>query len=226
MSVQRAVTLLNAAGPDRSGGDWMRVSIGERDAGLLSLREELFGPRLEATAACPGCAEQLDLTFSTVDVRVAPIALAGAGDEFSVDEAGYTVSCRLATSADLLEIAATAPADRRDTLLKRCVVAGRFAGAPVDPSTLPDEVLAAAVGQMARVDAQADVQIALVCPVCTNQWSMTFDILTYLWSEVDDWARRLLIEVHTLASAYGWSERDIVEMSARRRRTYLELVGV
>jgi len=54
---------------------------------------------------------------------------------------------------------------------------------------------------------------------------MTFDILTYLWSEIEDWAQRLLLEVHTLALAYGWSERDILAMSPRRRRLYLEMVG-
>jgi hypothetical protein len=161
-----------------------------------------------------------------MDVRVAPLALAGLDGELCVQEAGYAVTCRLATSADLLEIAAAAPADGRDALLKRCVVAARFAGAPVDPATLPDGVLAAAIARMASADSQADVQIALVCPVCANQWSMPFDILAYLWSEVEDWAQRLLIDVHTLASAYGWSERDIVSMSARRRRSYLELAGV
>jgi hypothetical protein len=37
-------------------------------------------------------------------------------------------------------------------------------------------------------------------------------------------ARRLLIEVHSLASAYGWSETDILSMSEPRRALYLEMV--
>jgi hypothetical protein len=39
------------------------------------------------------------------------------------------------------------------------------------------------------------------------------------------WVRRLLREVHTLALAYGWREADILNMSARRRRFYLEMAG-
>jgi hypothetical protein len=32
-------------------------------------------------------------------------------------------------------------------------------------------------------------------------------------------------DVHQLASAYGWSEHDILTMSAGRRQLYLELVA-
>jgi hypothetical protein len=31
--------------------------------------------------------------------------------------------------------------------------------------------------------------------------------------------------VHVIASAYGWSERDILAMSAARRRLYLDVIG-
>jgi hypothetical protein len=42
---------------------------------------------------------------------------------------------------------------------------------------------------------------------------------------VEDWASRLLLEVHALASVYGWSERDVLNLSPRRRRLYLDMVG-
>jgi hypothetical protein len=77
---------------------------------------------------------------------------------------------------------------------------------------------------MAEADPQAEVRIALSCPGCSNQWSSVFDIVAFLWGEIEDWAQRLLLEVHALASAYGWSERDIVAMGPRRRRFYLEMV--
>jgi hypothetical protein len=54
---------------------------------------------------------------------------------------------------------------------------------------------------------------------------MVFDVVSYLWGEIEDWAERLLRDVHSLAAAYGWSERDIVGMSALRRRLYLELAN-
>jgi hypothetical protein len=224
LPVQRALTLLTAAWPDTADHDWARVSVGERDGGLLRLREELFGSRLEATAVCPRCGERLDLTFSTRDI-VAPPTSPDPDGELGVEDAGYTIRYRLATSADLLEIATAAATDARDALLQRCVLEARFLDAAVEPASLPDDVVKTVVEHMARADAQADVHVALDCPACSHQWSMPFDILSYLWSEIDDWARRLLFEVHTLARAYGWSERDIVGMSAQRRRLYLELAG-
>ena len=81
----------------------------------------------------------------------------------------------------------------------------------------------AVIRELAAGDPQAEVLLSLRCPACEHEWSTPFDILAYLWDEIDDWARRLLSEVHTLASAYGWSERDVLGMSARRRRLYLEM---
>jgi hypothetical protein len=38
-------------------------------------------------------------------------------------------------------------------------------------------------------------------------------------------ARRALSEVHVLATAYGWSESEIFEMSSARREFYLQMVS-
>jgi hypothetical protein len=46
-----------------------------------------------------------------------------------------------------------------------------------------------------------------------------------LWDEIDARARALLAEVHTLASAYGWSEGEILSLGAARRASYLAMVG-
>ena len=113
----------------------------------------------------------------------------------------------------------------RETLLARCIQTAIRGNSNFSVSSLPDEVVKTVIDRMADADPQADVQIALTCPVCQHRWSMVFDILSYLWNEIDDWAQRLLREVYALASAFGWSERDILGMSARRRHLYLEMIG-
>jgi hypothetical protein len=224
--MQRALTLLATAWPERSVDEWARASIGERDGRLIRLREELFGSRLETTTVCPKCGEQLELTFNTQDIQVPMLAFPALLEEgVRMEAAGYEVTCRLPTSADLLEIAKSVATDGRDALLKRCVRVARLGGEVVDPATLPDDVVSAVIAGMAQADPQAEVQIALACVACLHNWSLPFDILLYLWSEIEDWAQRLLLEVHALASAYGWSERDIVAMSPQRRRLYLDMVG-
>jgi hypothetical protein len=49
------------------------------------------------------------------------------------------------------------------------------------------------------------------------------DVAAFVWAEIESEARRLLLEVDVLARRYGWSERDILDMSPIRRYQYLEL---
>jgi hypothetical protein len=48
----------------------------------------------------------------------------------------------------------------------------------------------------------------------------------FLWNELDDWAARILSQVHILASNYGWSESEIVALSPQRRQYYQDLIGI
>ena len=227
-ALRRALMLLTAAWPERSTAEWAALSIGERDECLVLLREELFGAQVEAAADCPACGNGLDVQFRTRDIastdassQPPPVLAAAAGD--------YDITCRKVTTADLLDLLDEPDMDgeeeARVALLRRCVQVVDRDGAAVDPATLPADLTDAVQMQMSRSDPHADVSVRLTCPACSHDWSMRFDILAYLWGELDDWARRLLVDVHALASTYGWSERDIVAMSPRRRRMYLELVG-
>jgi hypothetical protein len=53
---------------------------------------------------------------------------------------------------------------------------------------------------------------------------MIFDIASFFWTEIAAEAKRLLGEVHILASAYGWREADILSLNPLRRRFYLEAI--
>jgi hypothetical protein len=221
--VRRALTLLAMAWPERSTDEWASTIIGERDEYLLRLRDETFGSEIEATTACAACGERLVLSFTTHSIRAAPPALPEKAGRFYLRMSGYQIAYRLPTSADLIAVTENAESDGREILLKRCVDVSKNEQT-VDPSQLPERILKKLVERMAAADPQAEVQIELACPACEHRRSVVFDILSYLWSEIDDWAHRLLIEVHALASAYGWSEAEIMTMSARRRNLYLQMI--
>jgi hypothetical protein len=89
---------------------------------------------------------------------------------------------------------------------------------------LPDHILKALSRRMDELDPQADIRMQLTCPRCAHQWETLFDIASILWHEINHWAERMLLTVHRLAKAYGWSEQDILSMSPIRRQFYLELV--
>ena len=110
-------------------------------------------------------------------------------------------------------------------LLERCLLAVRYQGTEQAIDQLPTDVEQAVGARMAQADPQADVQLALSCPGCRHHWQAPFDIVSFFWNELHAWACRILRDVHTLASAYGWREADILAMSSWRRQVYLEMVN-
>ena len=225
--LQRAVTLLAAAEPDLPREELYKLSVGERDARLLTLREHTFGPQLNSLTTCPGCNERLELTLDVSDIRArAPSSADEPGRALSVCVADYEVHFRLPNSLDLLAIAGSEDTSQsRQLLFQRCVVTARHKEADCSADLLPPDVMDEIVVRMAQTDPQADVHLAFCCPRCSHEWQGVFDIVSFFWSEIAAWALRILKEVHTLARAYGWREADILAMSPWRRQCYLELLG-
>src|SRR5215475_8416102 len=65
---ERALTLLKAACPDLSADSIAKLTVGERDQRLLTLREWTFGSQLLCIASCTSCGEQLELSFTASDL--------------------------------------------------------------------------------------------------------------------------------------------------------------
>jgi len=219
----RALLLLASACPDTQAEDLAELPIGQRDAGLLRLREWTFGPLVVSLATCPQCDERLELTFQVGDV-LTPSPAPGEQPS-SLNVGPYDVQFRLPNSRDLAAAAASGDVENgRRLLVERCVLAARR-GDDEPADDLPAEVVAVLAEQMAQADPQGDVRLSLACPACGHEWQAAFDIVSFFWSEIHAWAQRILHEVHALASAYGWREGDILAMSPWRRQAYLELVG-
>lgn len=227
----RGRLLLRAALPELNEEAAGHLTVGQRDEALLSLRESLFGSHVIASATCPSCRELLDLEFELNEIRIsgndAPATGQAAGREvLSLPFGSVVVRYRVPTLDDLTAASNTDEVeDFRRALIERCVVSVRRGGTEVHVADASDSVLEAVAEAMAAADPQADVELTLSCAACGDTWMGTFDIGSFLWSELDAWARRLVEEVHALATAYGWRESDIVAMSPRRRRLYLELMG-
>lgn len=222
-SVERPVTLLQASGPT-SGGELARLPVGERDVRLLELRAAAFGPRLEGAVTCPGCGESLELSLAVDDLRA--VRNDARAEALTIEADDYEVRFRLPDTEDLSAIAASEdPESARRRLFERCVVEVHHQGERTEARRVPDHVVTAVSEAMDRADPQAGIEVDLVCPACEHAWQSPFDIASFLWTETDTWARRTLGQVDALASAYGWSEAEILGLSARRRQAYLDLIG-
>lgn len=220
-AVERALTLLGRALPAERRDEISDLSIGRRDALLLELRARSFGPVAPCVVRCPACEETLEFALELRDLLVA------APDEVRgvVAFGGRRVHVRAATSRDLL---ATRDADDPvQALMQRCAAleAGEGEGEGEGVGAVPAAAAEIVAAEMARLDPQADLRFGLSCPACDAAWTSIFDVVGYLWREIDVEARRLLVEIDALARTYGWSEQAILELSSARRRAYLRLVG-
>jgi predicted nucleic acid-binding Zn-ribbon protein len=213
--VGRALGLAEAAGADP---DRLRSApYGQTSARVLDLRESLIGPDLAATAGCPDCGSRVEFTMPLADLK-GPFP---RSQESSLNLGGYDVRWRPATPEDLLEAAAAS--DPEATLRRRCLRATTAAGESVDPVSLPDAVADAAGDAMSFADPLADVQVQLTCPDCGVAFDADLDLASFVWTEVEARAKRVICEVDVLARAYGWTEPDVLALSEARRASYLRM---
>lgn len=221
---QQALLLLSASCPETPIDTLAELSIGQRDALLLTLREMTFGQSLNCMVSCPGCSEQIELSFNVTDIRITPES--EPPEELTINANGFEVRFHLPGSQDLADITEYEDiGTAQEELLKSCLITAHHNGKEISFGQLPSELSEAIAKKMAESDPHSDIELALSCPTCGYQWQAIFDIVSFFWSEINAWSYRILHEVHTLARAYKWREADILAMSPLRRQFYLDMVS-
>jgi hypothetical protein len=219
---ERALLLLSLSSVDGTAAGPLKLTAGQFNAHLLDLRRRVLGERLEGTASCPACGEQLEIELETAALladgdgatSAAPVE---GGAEVRLN--GWRVSVRPPTLADLLAVSEVGEREALE-LLERCLL--EVEG---PPGTIPLELVAAIAEQLTAADPLAQLELALSCPACGHDWSALLHPVSFVWAELDSWAARTLREVHRLGVGYGWSESEILALSSRRRQAYLALLA-
>lgn len=222
-SYRQAFLLLVAACNEESPEEILKLTIGNRDTRLLTLREWAFGQALPSITSCPACGEKSEFSLNVADMQISDSEPKQEVLKLEIDD--YSIDYRLPNTGDLIEVGrSSVPEKIREALVERCVKEARHRDERMAAADLPDHVVEALASRVEEDDPQADVQLALCCPACGHQWHALFDIVSYFWSEIQVWAVHILREIHLLASAYGWHEADILAMSPMRRHLYLEML--
>jgi hypothetical protein len=220
-AVQRGLILLALADPGVDPRALAALNIGERDRRLLALRESCFGPRMTGLLSCPVCREELEIELATTALRAAAPAQVG---DLTVRSDDYELRLRLPDSGDLLACAGMAAPDAARLLQRASILSATLGGENIDADTLPPHLVSAAGERLRELDPLADLRFDFTCASCGHRWQTLFDIVPFLWQELDGWAARTLREVHALASAYGWSENAILSLTPTRRQHYLRIL--
>ena len=221
--LDQGLLAVRAAFPEtqnESIADW---PLGRRNRALAELRCACFGRWLRGWTACRQCGEKLE--FEVDGTALAESRAAGCNDP--IDSLGRTF--RLPTTRDLARIAGERdPSMAARRLLEQCMApataeesADRSSGAPA----WTEEEIDAVGESMALADPLAEILLHFDCPACGASFQESLDLPEFLWSELEGRAKRLLLDVHLLASAYGWSETQILSVSQARREFYLQRVN-
>lgn len=199
-----------------SVADW---PLGQRNRALAELHCANFGRWLRGWAACEQCSEKLEF-------QVDGHALIASGTDRAAERILYAGrEFRLPTSRDIASIAAESDAaEVAVRLLRQCLVATSSGSSEASGDAWSDDELEAIGERMAEADPLAEILLHFDCPACGCAFDESLDLAAFLWAQMEARARRLLLDVHELASAYGWSEMEILSLSVARRNAYLEMV--
>jgi hypothetical protein len=218
-AAQRATQVLEIMPPGVGLAE--TAALFERDAALTALRIRLVGAHLDAVVRCPECMTEfdvpIDLSELAIDARqAAPV---------SVQVEGFAARVRPPAVHDLAALSYRLPPDAfAAALFFRCVEHATHDGVEVPASELPEAIRSAAAAALSERGLEGPFA-DLACGECGHAWLAPLDIASVLLRDIDAWALRQLDEVHRIASAYHWSEGDILALSPSRRRFYLEAIG-
>jgi hypothetical protein len=205
----RADLVLHASG----GGAAPPRTLGERNVSLIELHARLFGPQLDLLSRCPSCGTAAQFS-SDCGALAALRPDADPARPHRVEIQEYAIEFRLPDGTDLAE------ASREDAedefvrhLLERCVLACSLGRESVPVCDVPERVLDDLSQRMEALDPAARVAFAVECPQCGARWDAHLDVEQLVWTKVQAAAERLLLEIDTLARAYGWTEREVLALS-------------
>lgn len=211
--LDRALLALSMAFPEASSpvADW---ALGQRNQALLELHCSLFGPALQAWSACASCGEKMEFTIQATALLQQNTCK--FREDFTISFNGQNF--RLPTSRDLAALSQLTDTEAAALkLMQLCRVNSgnreRWTQAEIDR----------AGEMMAIADPLAEIRVALSCPACRHDTVETVEVTSFLWSEIEGRAKQLLWEVHAIASAYGWTESEVLALTPARRARYVEM---
>jgi hypothetical protein len=213
--IDRTLLLAGWAAPELPPERLGDLPLGAVNRALLQLRETWFGSNICAYVDCGCCGERLELALD-----VGRLVPAAARDDGELQLAGYRF--RLPCSRDLAAVAQERDAETAALdLIERCCVER-----PAEPPPGEIPILLAAIEEgLEALDPALEISLSLACEACGHHWVAVFDVGALLWDEIDAGARALLAKVDALARAYGWTEPEILALSAQRRAAYLAMVA-
>jgi hypothetical protein len=222
--IEKSLLLLACAYPNFDHNEIAFFSIGDRDSRLLHIRENLFGPILQNATNCPECGQKIEWETPIDTIKLQPLNEEKDKKPIDLIFNEYQISFRLPNSVDVMEILASDKIDSiTNQLISKCIIKSTLTSQIIED--FPEDLINTIIRKMEENDPQADIVMKILCPECEHEWNITFDIMQYLWIEINERAIKLIQDIYLLASNFGWSENDILDMDRFRRNLYINMIN-
>ena len=218
---QRSLEILRCSLSDEDFSRICQAPLGHANRVLLRIRQHRFGSRFHVIDRCRHCAETIEFTIAT-EAMLEGLRPPPPEDRRTLRFQDWTLHLHPLCPLDWIEpMPDSSPEEHGRRLMARTLLACDLNQTPAAPSDLPEPAWEAIARFQHEWDPAAEMLFQLRCPACQNSWESSLDPGAYLWLELAGQARILQTQVHTLASAYGWGESEILALSAKRRAAYV-----
>lgn len=192
-----------------------KIPVADRDYLLAEIYKYTYGAGIESSLNCSACGEKYELSFLLDDLvthsgnRTNKITADQEG--FFCGEAGERF--RLPTGEDEIAVMGAAPEEAETIMFNRCVTQ--------TGSVQKNEIME----MMENLGPVLTTDIVVNCPECGTPQSVQFDMQQYLLTKIKNGRRKLAAEVHSIALAYGWSHKEILDLPITMRHTYAGFIN-
>jgi len=191
------------------------VPVGDVDLLVVWERSGTRGDTMVAEGRCGSCFEPVDVRFS-LDAYVEHHRPRSSRRAESLGDGWFALrdgaaAFRLPAVGDVLSAAASS--DPRAELLKRCLR---------EPASAA--IARAVESAMARLGPTLRAAVSGTCPECGAAFDLEVDVRELCMEELRRDANAVYDDVNLIATAYGWSQDEILDMPSDRRRRYADTI--
>lgn len=199
--------------------EWSALTVSDLDALVLHIRRAVLADIVRTTVRCraQACGERVDIRFG-IGEYLAHHRPRRARQVEAEDEPGWyalrdrSARFRLPSGADMVALRACARPEIE--LRRRCI----------QPEDAGGAVLRRVQRAMEALAPNLAGDLVGTCAECGEHLALRFDPQRYCLRELRMHAASVYDDVHVLATAYGWTEPDILALPRARRARYAELV--
>lgn len=192
-----------------------KITITDRDYLLARIYKNVYGSRIESSLNCNSCGELYDLNFSLDDLIIntgnRKTDMQPNSEGFFCNDNGLLF--RLPNGEDELAVWGLPAGEAELLMFDRCV-----AQTVTKESKQIMEVMEE-LGPVLTTDLSAN------CPECGSVQSVQFDMQSYLLTKLKNERKKLVAEIHSIALAYSWSHKEILDLPRSLREAYTGLIN-